>query len=138
MPSLLPEPFGLVAVEALQSGIPLVAFEHSPIAQEAEGLKCGFTASALNAKSLADALRNLDDDVVVKSASKRAFDLAHSLTCTEIEWRDQLLTLYRALLTGAKNASLDSATKPLSAFGAPAKKPEILPTPQNLTEDRVS
>lgn len=104
MPSLMPEPFGLVALEALQSGVPLVAFKHSLIALEAEKLGCAFLAPSIDAGGLASTFSVLDDDASVEAASKRAFDISHSLTCSQEEWRDRLLALYETLLINSKNA----------------------------------
>ncbi|RGP41268.1 hypothetical protein BPTFM16_01564 [Altererythrobacter insulae] len=104
MPTLVPEPFGLVAVEALQSGVPLVAFEHSFIASEASDLGCAFLAKSLDPNALSQALQLLDDYDAVKAASENAFRSAHTLTCTHTHWRDELLKLYRELLVSSQQA----------------------------------
>ncbi|MBD2841010.1 glycosyltransferase family 4 protein [Erythrobacter rubeus] len=101
MPSLVPEPFGLVALEALQSGVPLVAFPDSFVAQEASKLGCCFIASERSPESLAEAFAKLGDDVAVREASQRAHIASGALTCSEIEWRDSLLALYAEQLAAS-------------------------------------
>lgn len=99
MPSRLPEPFGLVALEALQSGIPLVAFPDSFIAQEAAQIGCAFLATDRQAGSLTRAVRMLDDDEVVKRASETAFLQTKALSSSRESWIESLLGLYRELLS---------------------------------------
>ena len=101
MPSRLPEPFGLVALEALQCGVPLVAFADSFVGQEAAELGCAFLAKDRQAGSLAQVVKMLDDNAVVARASHTAFESAGHLSCTPESWRDELLGLYAELLCPA-------------------------------------
>lgn len=101
MPSRLPEPFGLVALEALQSGVPLIAFADSFVGCEAAELGCAFLAPDRQAGSLAAAVRRLDDDEVVRRASQIAFEHAGELCLSHAGWRDALLEIYRELLCPA-------------------------------------
>lgn len=103
MPSRLPEPFGLVALEALQSGIPLVAFPDSFVASEAAQLGCAFLAKDRQAGSLTDAVRMLDDDMTVKKASETAFAQTRALSSTRESWLERLMELYGELLTEARS-----------------------------------
>lgn len=98
MPSRLPEPFGLVALEALQSGIPLVAFADSFVAREASDLGCAFVAPTRSAEGLAQAVREVDNDIAVAQASRTAMEVCQGLANTPENWRDQLVTLYDELL----------------------------------------
>ena len=115
MPSRLPEPFGLVALEALQCGVPLVAFGDSFVGQEAATLGCAFLADDRRPGSLAKAIKQLDDDEVVKQASWTAFEQTGSLSNSHESWRDELLKLYRELVcTSADKASREERLHALS------------------------
>lgn len=105
MPSRLPEPFGLVALEALQSGVPLIAFADSFIGREAETRSCAFLAADRRHGSLVDAVRTLDDDEIVARASRSAFEGTRDLSTTSESWRDQLLELYREILSADRASS---------------------------------
>ncbi|MHC1550437.1 glycosyltransferase family 4 protein [Phyllobacterium sp. K27] len=102
MPSRLPEPFGLVAHESLQSGIPIVAFKSAFIATEAEDIGCGIVAEAPDAESLAAAFAELDSDDRVKSMSIAAFALSPGLANTPESWCKELIDLYDACLTSGE------------------------------------
>lgn len=112
MPSRLPEPFGLVALEALQCGVPLVAFADSFVAREAAELGCAFLAADRQAGSLAKAVQMLDDDASVKRASHTAFDSAMALSCTYDGWRDELLSLYEELLRTVRSEGVNRSSAP--------------------------
>lgn len=103
MPSRLPEPFGLVALEALQSGIPLVAFPDSFVASEAAQLGCAFLAKDRQAGSLTAAVSQLDDDMAVKRASEIAFTQTQMLSATRESWLERLMELYGELLVEARS-----------------------------------
>ncbi|QFT77345.1 glycosyltransferase family 4 protein [Erythrobacter sp. THAF29] len=116
MPSRLPEPFGLVALEALQSGVPLVAFADSFIGREAAERGCAFLAADRKPGSLADAIGTLDDDEAVARASRRAFEDTSDLSTIHESWLERLLELYREVLSADRAPSSDSpaSTIPLS------------------------
>ncbi len=102
MPSRLPEPFGLVAHESLQSGLPVIAFKSAFIANEAQDLGCGIVAEASDAESLAAAFAEMDSDDRVKSMSIAAFALSPGLANTPQSWRDELIELYNECLISEK------------------------------------
>lgn len=98
MPSRLPEPFGLVALEALQSGVPLVAFGDSFVAREAAGVGAAFCADERTPAALANTVRHLDDDAIVRQASCAAFEKCRAFSSTPDSWRDAMIDLYEEQL----------------------------------------
>ena len=57
MPSIKPEPFGRVAIEALAMGRPVVAFRHGGAVESIDEGRTGWLADPLSVDSLADALQ---------------------------------------------------------------------------------
>ena len=57
MPSIKPEPFGRVAIEALAMGRPVVAFRHGGAVESIDEGRTGWLAAPLSVGSLADALQ---------------------------------------------------------------------------------
>ena len=98
MPSRLPEPFGLVALEALQSGVPLVAYGDAFVAREAADRQAAFVAETRDDAALIAAAAQLDDDTTVSKASHIGFNDCADLSNTHESWRDQLIELYGELL----------------------------------------
>lgn len=95
MPSRLPEPFGLVALEALQSGVPLVAFSDSLIAREAAGVNASFLAAGRSVTALTDAVRALEPDNRVADASHAGFTLCRNFSETADSWCGAIIDLYK-------------------------------------------
>jgi glycosyltransferase involved in cell wall biosynthesis len=57
MPSIKPEPFGRIAIEALAMGRPIVAFRHGGAIESINEGRTGWLADPLSIDSLADALQ---------------------------------------------------------------------------------
>ena len=57
MPSIKPEPFGRVAIEALAMGRPVVAFRHGGAVESIDEGRTGWLADPLSVESLAEALQ---------------------------------------------------------------------------------
>lgn len=105
MPSQLPEPFGLIAAEAAQSGIPVLASRHGFLTLDLERVGAGLTLPAEEPEFAALLERVACDDELVEGMSVRGFELAWQLSSTRDSWCDALLEHYRHALTRARGRS---------------------------------
>lgn len=101
IPSRLPEPFGLVAVEAAASGVPLILTDMAFLADEVVKSAIGITCNTQDVARFAAALREMQnmprDDM--RMMSERAYSGAIGMANTPDGWADKLLEIYRDLLT---------------------------------------
>ncbi|MDG1117190.1 MAG: glycosyltransferase [Flavimaricola sp.] len=97
MPSLYPEPFGLVAVEAMGSGLPVVASHTALLAPEIVASGSGWSVDVRDVDGLSNILRTVADaparDIAEKSLN--AFSSSRLLASTPEAWCDELLGIYR-------------------------------------------
>lgn len=94
-PTVSRETFGLVALEALMSGIPVIVSPHTPFAGEIVAHQLGLSCDPHDEAALADAIETLmQDDLLVRRMSSKAFDEARRLAPTPAQWCNQLLALY--------------------------------------------
>jgi glycosyltransferase involved in cell wall biosynthesis len=99
MPTRSRETFGLAAMEAVTSGLPVVLSDHAMMADEIAVNGYGFSCTPQDVDGLAVLLRRLaDDSPLVAAMSRKAFDEARRLAPTPQQWADQLLTSYAPLL----------------------------------------
>ncbi len=101
MPSRYPEPFGLVAIEAARSGLPVIMTNGAFLAEEMVAAGMALSCNTMDEKAFAGTLtafRNLPKEDV-RLMSERAFHLSPNLATTHEEWRDALLTQYRSLIS---------------------------------------
>jgi len=99
MPTRWRETFGLVAMEALLSGIPVIASRFSLISEEIVRHGFGLSCDPYDEAALADAIAALDhDDDRVREISCHAFAGARMLAPTAEQWCDDLLRIYKGKL----------------------------------------
>ena len=107
MPSRHMEPFGLTAVEALWSGLPVLVSAQSLIADDIEQSGAGLPIDPEDEAGFAAALTRLaGDDELTARMSEAAFSATAALASTPDAWIDRLLTIYSATLVGSADAGL--------------------------------
>ncbi|GJE62604.1 glycosyltransferase family 4 protein [Methylobacterium trifolii] len=95
MPTRYREAFGIVALEGLMSGLPVVLPDHAMLAPEIRDGGFGLTCDPHDEAALAATLRRLaDDDEAVAAMSRRGHAHARELAPTPDAWIDALLDLY--------------------------------------------
>lgn len=105
MPSRHMEPFGLTAVEALWSGLPVLVSEQSLIAEDIERTGAGLAIDPEDEAEFAAALHRLaDDDDLVARMSNAAFSATSNLASKPDEWIEKLLSIYATILTATAEA----------------------------------
>lgn len=106
--SRVPEPFGLAALEAVSSGIPVILPDAALLADEVANLGCGVKFRIADVEDLAVAMRSLaDDDARVREMSENCTRHATTLAHTPETWADALLDLYGCVLHRAHRARID-------------------------------
>jgi glycosyltransferase involved in cell wall biosynthesis len=102
MPTRYPEPFGLVAVEASQSGIPVLLSDKAYLAEEMVSAGIAFSCDTSNIPVFAQTLRHLADmpGPSIQEMSEKAFKREAHLATSPEEWRDALMDHYVQLIEG--------------------------------------
>ncbi|MEG9502543.1 MAG: glycosyltransferase family 4 protein [Methylorubrum extorquens] len=102
MPSRLPEPYGLVAGEALWSGLPVILTDQALLAADIVAREAGLACDPRDEAELAGAMARLaGDDGLTERMSRNAFSRTADLGHTTESWTDALLDAYAAALTEA-------------------------------------
>jgi len=104
MPSSTPEPFGLVVAEAVISGLPVILFRQTLLADDVETMGLGFVPKAQNPESLAETLREVDTLArpQLRAMSERGFDGKMSFALSPDAWVNALCHHYKAAISDAK------------------------------------
>lgn len=103
MPTLYPEPFGMVAVEALASGLPVAASASALLAPEIVQADAGWQFDAFSPRSLSETLAEIMEcpSAEVASMSRAALAISSSLATTTASWADGLEEAYASLVEAA-------------------------------------
>ncbi|WP_063934139.1 glycosyltransferase [Ensifer adhaerens] len=116
MPSRMPEPYGLVAAEALMSGIPVIASSNALIATEIEEHQAGLVFESGNARSLAETMALMESDSLVRHLSRGAFAYGKRVAPSRDEWRQRIIDIYSGKLKFVTHDKLKEA------IGRPARQ----------------
>jgi glycosyltransferase involved in cell wall biosynthesis len=102
VPSRWRETFGMVVVEALRLGIPVIVSAKALIAADVAASGAGLAADTEDIAAFTALLRRLSQDgAAVQAMSEKAQAAASQLTLTPQEWRDSLLSHYERVLARA-------------------------------------
>jgi glycosyltransferase involved in cell wall biosynthesis len=100
VPSRWRETFGMVVVEALRLGIPVVISDKALIAEDLAASGAGLAIDTQDPDLFAAQLRLLrDSGETVRAMSEKAMQTAAALTMTPEQWRDELLRQYGSMLS---------------------------------------
>lgn len=110
--SRVPEPFGLAALEAVGSGIPVILPNAALLGDEIAQLGCGLTFQNGRPETLATAMRRLaGDDALIRTMSANCLHHAGDLAHTPISWGDALIDVYGRILERANSPSVPAITR---------------------------
>jgi len=97
--SRVPEPFGLAALEALGSGIPVILPAEALLSSEIVEAGCGVSFRAGDVPGLAAAMQRLAaDNEQIRRMGFTGFHEAPRMGNTAKQWADSLMALYAAVL----------------------------------------
>lgn len=102
MPSRWSEPFGLVALEAAGSGVPVIVSDRALVAQEIASAGLGVAVDTGDIAAFAAALARLHaDDARVAAMSRAGHGGYRALCHSEESWAEEILRHYRSVLSAA-------------------------------------
>lgn len=101
MPSRWSEPFGLVALEAIGSGIPVVLNRRALMAGEIESAGFGLAIDTSDIAAFASLLARLHGDAASVEAMSRAGHARYGQLCnSEDSWAEEIIEHYRRTIAG--------------------------------------
>lgn len=128
MPSRHIEPFGLAAVEALWSGLPVISSRDALVAPDIVAAGAGLAVDPRNIAAFAAAIGSLFDD---RERTQRMSENAHrntiSLALSPEHWIDALLAGYEGYLDGGRAGLVEAVRRSVDA-PAPAPQDELAPS----------
>jgi glycosyltransferase involved in cell wall biosynthesis len=96
MPSRYPEPFGLVAVEALWSGLPVILSDTALLARDIVAAGAGVAVDPRDPQAFTWSIRAImNSDAACRRMSEAAFSDTRKIALSPEDWIDQLLDHYR-------------------------------------------
>jgi glycosyltransferase involved in cell wall biosynthesis len=96
MPTASRESFGLVAFEALTSGIPVIISSFASTADEITRKGLGYVCDPYDVGRMAELLRlTAKDDEGIRLMSERAYGLRSALVLSPEMWSEHLMAIYR-------------------------------------------
>lgn len=99
MPSKLRETFGLVSVEAVASGLPVIVSDKSPLAALLTSLKMGLSVNPENADDIAEKMQRIaNDDSLTHEMSVNGHEDWRKIAYEPAAWGEALLSLYQEML----------------------------------------
>jgi glycosyltransferase involved in cell wall biosynthesis len=102
MPSRWAEPFGLVALEAIGSGVPAVVSDRALVAGEIERAGIGRAVDTADIDAFAGTLAALHaEDEAVAAMSRAGFERYLHLCNTEADWAEEIVRHYREVLAAS-------------------------------------
>lgn len=102
MPSRWSEPFGLVALEAVGSGVPVILSERALMAEEIAEAGFGLAMDTANVSAFASALARLHgDDTRVEAMSRAGHARYRELCNSEESWAQEIIAHYRSVVATA-------------------------------------
>ena len=102
VPSRYPEPYGLVAAEALWSGLPVIITNTAFLADDIVAAGAGLAVEPRDTLAFAAAIRQIaDDDDLAQRMSHAAHERTGNLALTPDRWIDRLIDAYTRRLAMA-------------------------------------
>jgi glycosyltransferase involved in cell wall biosynthesis len=100
MPSRYPEPFGLVATEALGAGLPVIASRDAFLADDLARMGCGVSVNPFDEAAFSDLLSELDrDDSRIRAMSRAALQAHRQLSPTRADWLSAIESVFDEAVT---------------------------------------